>query len=325
MSQSPDRVLLGQAYLDAGNFAAAEEEARIVLSETPDNDLAWAVLHSAVQNRAGRIEAQTVAEDWLARLPDSQRALYELASGTISLRKDKERSRALVESYQATYPGAVVDCKLLTCLYEVVFGNKNAATEIAREIAEEHGDAAGGILVFEGLVNYEADCCRQAYRFGKGAVALVPNEPQAWRLLAISAFRELRFFEARRAAKNALAIEPTMDTMKIVKVCSAIGWFPLFVLGSLISLITMRFLCVVQVKGIARSLLGVGCSYLLAVYALVPILKWLAIQGVALGLPNLLWPMFAVVLSWMLIPELLFNYSESDRVKKPASVKLKDY
>ena len=319
-----DPLILGRAYLDGGNYTAAKEQAEKALSLSPESDSAWALLHSSVKKSKGLKGGREIAEKWLKTLPDSKDALEQLTLDTILLRKDRNKSRSLLENYQLKYPDAKDEIKLQRCFFEVIFGDKNTATELAQEFTGGN-KTLSGFLIFEGLINYEADCCREAYHFGRNAVRLAPEEPHAWRLLAISAFREMRFNEARRAALNAQKLDPTLPGMKIIKMISPLGWFPLFFLGSLISLITLRFACALKVKGAIRSILGIACSYVLTVYALLPILRVVAAQLSGLGFPNLIWVMFSVLLAWLFIPEMLFNYSESDKHKTPSPTQLKKY
>ena len=319
-----DSLALGQAYLKGGNYSAAEQQAEKALAVSPENDPAWALLHSAVKESKGRQAGRDLAEKWLEALPDSKEALYQLTIGTIYLRKSRKKSQALLESYELKYPEAINIIKLLRCSFEVTFGDRKTAIRLAREITADDKHLAD-FLIFEGMVNCEAGCCREAYKISKEAVRLAPEDPHAWRLLAIAAFREMRFNEARRAARNAQKIDPNIPNMQIIKTISIFGWFPLFFLGSLIPLIALRVGCLLNVKAPVGSILQAASGYLVTVYVVFPILRAVAAGVSSLGLPNPLWVMFAALAAWLLIPELLFHYSESDKSKKRASVKLKKY
>lgn len=319
-----DSLALGQAYLKGGNYSAAEQQAEKALAVSPENDTAWALLHSAVKKSKGRQAGRDLAEKWLEALPDSKEALYQLTMGTIYLRKSRKKSQALLESYELKYPEAINIIKLLRCSFEVTFGDGKTAIRLAREITADDKHLAD-FLIFEGMINCEAGCCREAYKLSKEAVRLAPEDPHAWRLLAVAAFREMRFNEARRAARNAQKIDPNLPSMQIIKTISIFGWFPLFFLGSLISLIALRVGCVLNVKAPVSSILQAAGGYLVTVYVVFPILRAAAAGLSSLGLPNPLWLMFAALAAWMLIPELLFHYSERDKSKKRASVKLKKY
>ena len=320
-----DSLALGQAYLKGGNYSAAEQQAEKALAVSPENDTAWALLHSAVKKSKGRQAGRDLAEKWLEALPDSKEALYQLTIGTIYLRKSRKKSQALLESYELKYPEAVNIIKLLRCSFEVTFGDGKTAIRLAREITADAKHLAD-FLVFEGMINCEAGCCREAYKLSKEAVRLAPEDPHAWRLLAVAAFREMRFNEARRAARNAQKLDPNLPSMQIIKTISIFGWFPLFALGSLISLVVLRFACVLNVKSfIIRSLLQIAGGYSITVYVLFPILRTVAAQLVKLGFPDLLLAMFIALAVWLFAPELLFHYSERDKSKKRASVKLKKY
>lgn len=320
-----DPLILGQAYLKGGNYSAARAQAEKALAVSAQNDTAWALLHSAVKQLNGRKAGRDLAEKWLEALPDSQEALYELALGTISLRKNRKKSQSLVESYQLKYPEAISTIKIMRCSFELTFGDKKIATRLAREISGGHKTLAN-FLIFEGMVNCEANCCREAYKLGKDAVRLAPENARAWRLLAVAAFREMRFNEARRAAANAQKIDPNIPSMQIIKTIAPFGWFPLFALGSLLSLIALRCACVFDVKSfIIRSALQIICVYTVTAHVLFPILQAVAVQLVKLGLPDLLLAMFIALAMWLIVPELLFHYSERDKAKKRASVKLKKY
>ena len=320
-----DPLILGQAYLEGGNYSAAKAQAEKALAVSAQNDAAWALLHRAVKQSNGRKAGRDLAEKWLEALPDSQEALYQLALGTISLRKSRKKSQSLVDSYQLKYPEAVSKIKFMRCSFELTFGDKKIATRLAREITG--GDKAlADFLIFEGMVNCEAGCCREAYKLGKDAVRLAPENARAWRLLAVAAFREMRFNEARRAAANAQKIDPNIPSMQIIKTIALFGWFPLFALGSLLSLIALRLACILNVKSlIIRSALQIICAYTVTAHVLFPILQAVALQLVKLGLPDLLLAMFIALVLWLMGPELLFYYSERDKAKKRAAVKLKKY
>ena len=320
-----DPLILGQAYLKGGNYSAAKAQAEKALAVSAQNDTAWALLHDAVKQLNGRKAARDLAEKWLEALPDSQEALYELALDTISLRKNRKKSQSLVDSYQLKYPEAVSTIKLMRCSFELTFGDKKIATRLAQEITG--GDKTlTNFLIFEGMVNCEAGCCRKAYKLGKDAVRLAPENARAWRLLAVAAFREMRFNEARRAAANAQKIDPNIPSMQIIKTIAPFGWFPLFALGSLLSMIALRFACILNVKNfIICSALQIICAYTVTAHVLFPILQAVALQLVKLGLPDLLLAMFIALVLWLMGPELLFYYSERDKAKKRAAVKLKKY
>ena len=320
-----DPLILGQAYLKGGNYSAAKAQAEKALAVSAQNDTAWALLHDAVKQLNGRKAARDLAEKWLKALPDSQEALYELALDTISLRKNRKKSQSLVDSYQLKYPEAVSTIKLMRCSFELTFGDKKIATRLAQEITG--GDKTlTNFLIFEGMVNCEAGCCRKAYKLGKDAVRLAPENARAWRLLAVAAFREMRFNEARRAAANAQKIDPNIPSMQIIKTIAPFGWFPLFALGSLLSMIALRFACILNVKNfIICSALQIICAYTVTAHVLFPILQAVALQLVKLGLPDLLLAMFIALVLWLMGPELLFYYSERDKAKKRAAVKLKKY
>lgn len=320
-----DPLILGQAYLKGGNYSAARAQAEKALAVSAQNNAAWSLLHGAVKQSSSRKAGHDLAEKWLEALPDSQEALYELALGTISLRKSREKSQSLVESYQLKYPEAIRTIKIMRCSFELTFGDKKIATRLAREIAGDNKNLAD-FLIFEGMVNCEAGCCREAYKLGKDAVRLAPENARAWRLLAVAAFREMRFNEARRAAANAQEIDPNIPSMQIIKTIALFGWFPLFALGSLLALIALRCACVFSVKSfIIRSALQIICAYTVTAHVLFPILQAVAVQLVKLGLPDLLLTMFIALALWLIVPELLFHYSERDKAKKRASVKLKKY
>ena len=323
-----DILTQGSAFYKAGNYPEARKKADDVLKIAPHNDVGWTLLYLCTQATGNQRDEIKVATQWLAAVPNSQLALEKLTLLTIwsigPISQRKKKAQALLESYQSKFPDDIETSQYLRCNYEFAHGSKTVALKIAQEIGQDESQTSA-LLLFRGWINYRADRHDKALTLASQAISLTPAEPQAWRLLAIAAFRELKFGQARRAANTALSLDPTAIGMKTIKRASIFGWFPLFFLISFVVLVIYRISGLLSLPGILKSLTMIAITVAITRYAIEFILfitsKWAFDSGAFfMGLAAII-----LGVAWLIIPDFFLAITEHDQEKKPNAIKLKKY
>ena len=323
-----DMLTQGTAFYKAGNYPEARKKAEKVLEIDPHNDDGWTLLYLHTEATGNQRDEIKLVTQWLEAVPDSRLALEKLTLLAIWSQgakwNKKKKVEAALESYQSKFPEDVETYQYLRCNYEVAHGSTAKAVQIAEAIGE--GDVqVSPLLLFQGWINYRADRHAKALQLARQVIELTPEDPMAWRLLAIAAFRELKFSQARQAAKTALSLNPTARGMKTVKTASIFGWFPPFFFMSFVIFVIYRIASLVSLPGILKSLTTFAIAVILTRYIIKFVIfitsSWAFETGAfPIGLAAIL---LGVV--WLIIPEFFLAIDENDQEKKPNAIKLKKY
>ena len=323
-----DLITQGSAFYKAGNYAEARKKAEEVLKIDPHNDVGWTLLYLCADATGNQRDEIKIVTQWHEAVPESRLALEKLTLLTIwsigPISQRKKKALALVESYQSKFPDDLERYQYLRCNYELSHGNKIAAVKIAEDLGQDEAQTSEWLL-FRGWINYRADRHGKAHTLASQAISLTPEEPLAWRLMAIAAFRELKFGQARRAAKTALSLDPTTIGMKTIKTASVFGWFPLFFFISFVLLVIYRIAGLLSLPGILKPLTTFAIAVILTHYTIKFVIfitsSWAFDSGAFfIGLA-------AIILGivWLIVPDFFLAITEYDQEKKPNSIKLKKY
>lgn len=316
-------ILLGKSALNAGNIASTERYAEKRLAQNPHDEEAWQLKNDCISKK-GQLNAMVkFAERWLERMPNSHKAYENLLIKQLILGKNKSKSKILLDGYTNRYPQNEQIIKLARCFYEFNFGQPKEAEKLAKKLSTTLPNTVH-LIVVQGLAAYNNDRCKEAYEIARRAVAMAPQDVGALRLLAASAYREMKFFTARRVSIEGLKVAPSHRVFLLLSKISLLGYFPLFWLFSFAVFCGLRISGLLNLPQLVRGIVNFSiCGFLgyIGYIQLVEVIN--VVTGIDKGPLSL--TIYFVCASWLLLPELYLAKFESSQIKKPEAVNLKDY
>jgi len=311
-------ITVGQAQLNAGNTPAARKVAEAILEQNPLDVQALDLLHDCLIAEKEYIAAKSMVLKWLEQQPQSRNAHQALLTTQLHL-DDKKGCLKTFETFKESFPQAVTYIKMMDGILDTRFGNGKRGLKIFTEMREEHPEI-GTFVFLQGQVAYNQDRLFAAFKLFRQALALNPEDAAVWRMYAFTAYHLLRYGTARKAARKALELDPTVTGLKEITLFSYIVYFPLFYIASALG---SSYFIFSELFGKTAAFFG---SLLAGYFLFGPILikATRALENVLEIQISLYW-MIGPILLWVVIEQIMFQFV--DRVKKPKTktVKLSDY
>jgi arylsulfatase A-like enzyme/Tfp pilus assembly protein PilF len=209
-----DRITKVYTAFNAGDFATAEERARRVLEEEPENINVRLYLAESLQSMRRLDEAASEYRTLLARDPADIRVLLGLSRALLDL-KSFEESKAAAEQILAIHPGQIHALTLLGTIH-LVQGEFEPALEIYRTILAERPNHRESIMTTARIFE-KRGMAQEAKAYYKRAADLDPKEIEARLSLAWLQFREEEHQAALETVDEATAADPTMADLDLFR------------------------------------------------------------------------------------------------------------
>ncbi|MGH1403929.1 MAG: tetratricopeptide repeat protein [Alphaproteobacteria bacterium] len=309
-------VLSGRHLLNAGNIHAAAEVAQRALSVNPTDCDALELRFDCLFYQKDYKAAREKAEAWLEHDPGVLKA-HECLIQALFCLKDKKASRQAVDVLKSGFPLALLQHKLYDALYDVHFSNGKAARKILEELSKEYPEAYA-LVRLQADAAFQRDQMFMGYRLYREAIKMEPTDALTWRMYAVNAYHLMRYGEARKAARKALELDPSLVEMKLIIRLSWLVYVPVFYLASLLS---TSYFCASEFLG---KTLGMAVSFFAGYMFFGPLiikaLKWLSLYGVDVSI----WHLLGGICLWIVIEQGTFTMIDKKKVKVK-NVELSDY
>ena len=312
--------------LQTGNIAAARKIASELLRDNPYDDASWVLQYQCSVQERGRASAHDVAKAWISNLPNSPSAHFSLLQLAIRFLgfRNQAKSEAPVEAYRQQFPEEIENYQYLKYLVARAYEDRTVVMAYAAGLIKDHPTNIDTVL-FHGWLLCNYNQFKRAHESARAAISLAPDNAEAFRLLAISSFREMRIKEARLAAESTLRIDPFAYGMKLTKALSSFVLFPPFFIASLFVKFVLQLENVMlPSRGFARVLSMIASRSLLLGLAMAAgiLMAVFDMPGIA---QIVIASFFVLGVAWVSLTKLIVPESDLDLLKTPPKVKLRKY
>jgi len=232
MGVSTSNISSGQAFLKAKNYTMAAKIAEEILAVDPNNQEANHLKFSCYFEPRKLEEALGFSQNWLSRDPKAPLAHLSLICSLLKLEKINEADKAL-EMLKSSLPYETETIQVSEYLYHQTTGS----TQKAENAFGAFKKSAAGLDLSsnEALLKYKGNHYISAMNIYKRLLLAGSANYGDFRFYAFSAFRAMRFDVARKAARDALKLEPSALFMRETIALSYFVFFPPFLFAHAIT------------------------------------------------------------------------------------------
>ncbi len=311
MEDLKGRIAAVEAFLEAGNHAAAEREVGEILKADPENVSARRLLVRSLLDRGKKKEALKLASELIASFPDSPEAHFSYLMALAQNGKEEE-ARQHLAFCREQFPGEFILWDELEPYLEAFLGNLADALKLSEERAvpeEARLKMKVELLLDEGRYNEAASIADEL-------IARDPSNSNFHLLKAVASYMGLRFSDARKTFRKIKELEPEEKGLcNEVIITTYMAVFPPFLVAFVLWLFiqaTLKFILKFLQSG--KETLAAAFLWFLALSDFVSIkYRVIIILSTALGLilavrarrigRSELEVMFQFVVAMVLIPE----------------------
>jgi len=309
-------IILGQQQLRAGNVRAAEKLAIRALSENPKNEAALDLRFDCFIFDGDYQSAKKLAEEWMD-LDSANIKAYECLFQAELYLKNKKACENLLGNIKASFPTKTLSIKIREALYDLVFLKGKKARVIFKELSEEYPDI-GVFLKLQADTAFKRDQLFTAHRLYREAIQMDPTCAETWYMYSINSFHTMRYGEARKAARQALQLDPKREKIKAIIMLSWIVYIPIFYFASFLG---TTYFYISEFFGKLTGTIAAGLAgYFIFGKMMVKGLRWLSSEGIHIN-P---WLVIGGILLWAAISQGTF-YWMGNQKKKIKNIKLSNY
>lgn len=229
-----DPLATAKAQFQAGNRDGARRAAGKVLEEDPESLEALHFLAQVELEAENFAKALQLMEQALAKAPNDPNLRSEELYILMKAGK-KRRSRLGLKRFEKEFPYSLAHIARLKISYENHFGSDRKAVKKFSEWARPGNEAA------EGVLRTTAGELWAGQRLLRIALRNDPNNAYIAENFALNQFLLSKPTSARRAARQALAADPTNGSMRWLKMLTWLSYYPSAYFVSLV--FTLVLLC----------------------------------------------------------------------------------